>query len=663
MLSPYSNKLESLTRLSQIEKARLASADDRDIFLPQVGIDYAGFKRRVWKRYKPTPFHDLIDSYLTKIVEYLLTNGEQGINRLIVCMPPRYGKTENISRHFPAYVLGMMPDIPVISTSYGSTLAVKNGRSVRNLVKRSEYQEIFPHIKLDTARQAAAEWYIERYGGGLISAGIGGGITGHGGKLVIIDDPIKRRAEAESPTYREHLREWYKSDLYTRLEEPNAIILMMTRWHYDDLAGWLLGDNVDGWIELNLPALAIENDPLGRAVGEALWPAKHDRSKLFKIAAQMGEYAFASMFQQHPPQAKGALFDATKIGVLEYTPEYTQVVRFYDLAVTAKSRSSYTVGLKLGITADELLVVMHVWRAQKEIPDVHAAIKKNAELDGKSVKIQLEAEKGGIIETQYLLRDEAMRGFTIDAEPPEGDKYTRAGPVASRVNAGRVAMLPGDWNQAFLDELAMFPNGEWNDQVDALSGAYKMLSNPTKDLVFDNFSSAAVGTPVLALDEPVIWGARDGYSEGAGIGTESYQPRVVLAGQIAKGVLTVFHEQVTTGEGYPQTIAGLDKLSTLAPSEVYIGKADELFRSALWNKDYSTVSVAYPIAEAIRLVRNLLDSERLIIHEDCTYLIYEFEHFQNDMTEVAKSGEAVPLPVNNRALQALFNMAWQMRYD
>jgi len=171
------------------------------------------------------------------------------------------------------------------------------------------------------------------------------------------------------------------------------------------------------------------------------------------------------------------LFDATKIEVVDYVPECTQVVRFYDLAVTAKKTSDYTVGLKLGITADERPVILDVYRAQRELPDVQEAIVQNAQMDGVSVPFRLEAEKAGIVQLQFLLRDPRMRSFTLDAKAPEGDKYTRAAPVAARVNAGRVLMVKAAWNRALLDEIAVFPQGEHDDQVDALSGAYGMLES------------------------------------------------------------------------------------------------------------------------------------------------------------------------------------------
>lgn len=467
---------------AEIVRRTLTQLGVNDDNAPSLSLSFTAFKQRVWGKYSHTPFHELIDRELQQIITFLVSDGRQGHDRLIVSMPPRHGKSESISKYFPAYALGMMPDLRLIATSHTATLAWRNSRGVRSAIQTNQYRQIFPVVELSKERSAVDEWYLQHHDGGMRSAGVGGGLTGFGGRLVIIDDPIKSRHEAESLTYRDRLKAWYESDLYSRLEEPGAMIIVMTRWHHDDLVGWLLGENLDGWRYLSLPALAEVDDPLGREIGEALWPERYGKAVLEKRRLNMGPYAFESEYQQNPSQSKDALFDTGKIKILDAVPEVVESVRFYDLAVTARSRSSYTVGLKLGITSEELLVVMDVWRVQRELPDVQMGIIQNAMIDGPSVRIRLEAEKGGIVELQYLMREPSMRPFTIDSDPPQGDKYTRAGPVASRVNAGRLALVRGSWNRAFLNELSLFPSGPDDDQVDALSGAFKMLIQGTAKL-------------------------------------------------------------------------------------------------------------------------------------------------------------------------------------
>jgi predicted phage terminase large subunit-like protein len=296
----------------------------------------------------------------------------------------------------------------------------------------------------------------------------------------IIDDPIKNRQEANSPTYRNATWEWFTSTFFTRQEKDAGILVTLTRYHEDDLAGRILELAGDEWVVLNLPAIAEgvlhEGDP--RELGEALWPEKYNLNKLERIRSTIGEYEWGAQYQQSPLPPGGGLFDTLKItDIVDYVPECTQVVRFYDLAVTAKKTSDYTVGVKMGITSDERPVILDVFRAQKTMPEIQEAIVQNAILDGTAVRIRLEAEKAGIVQLAYLLRDSRMRPYTVDMKPPLGDKYTRATPFASRVNAGRIMMVKAGWNRAFLDELSVFTGkgDAHDDQVDACSGAYDML--------------------------------------------------------------------------------------------------------------------------------------------------------------------------------------------
>jgi predicted phage terminase large subunit-like protein len=442
-------------------------------------LTIAELARRTFPRWVQLPYQDMMDTYLMQVADYIATGGQSGIGRLMIFAPPRHGKSLKVSRVFPAWLMGHLPDTKLLLTGYNLKLPRGHSRWVRNAIDSDMYRTIFPSVRLAPDSSAADEWRIAGREGEGRAAGVGGGITGQGATLTIIDDPVKGRAEAESETMRERLHEWYGSDLISRVEEPGgAIVVMHTRWHVDDLAGWLLLNEKEDWTVLTFPALAEAGDQLGRAEGEALWPDRYTADWLAKRRAR-NEYEFYSLYQQAPRDRTGGLFDTAHIKVIDHAPECAQIVRFYDLAVTAKRKSDYTVGLKLGVTHDEQLVVLDIWRGQKELPDVQAAITQNAQIDGSKVRIRLEAEKAGIVGLQYLLRDPAMRPYTMDAVPPQGDKFTRAAPVASRVNAGRVSIVRAAWNRSFLDELAVFgPAAAHDDQVDALSGAYDMLSVP-----------------------------------------------------------------------------------------------------------------------------------------------------------------------------------------
>lgn len=409
------------------------------------------------------------------------------IRRLLVFMPPRHGKSELVSRRFPAYVLGRQPHAGIIACSYGADLASRMNRDVQRIIGADAYAALFPQTRLFSSNGRSAQaaylrnsdiFEIVNRRGFYRSAGVGGGITGMGCDFGIIDDPVKNRKEANSATFRNALWDWYTSTFYTRLEKDARILITLTRWHKDDLAGRLLdSSNAGDWTILSLPAIALDerqpDDP--RMAGEPLWINKFDLPTLSKIREQ-NLFEWEALYQQSPKPAGGGLFATAAIEIVDTPPVCRTVVRFYDLAVTEDRRADFSVGLKLGVTDDERFVVLDVWRAQKELPDVHEAIVQNARIDGYNVAIRLEAEKAGIVQLQFLLRDKRMRAYAMDAKAPYGDKYTRAAPVASRCSTGRVTLVRGAWNRAFIDELAMFPAAAHDDQVDALSGAYSMLA-------------------------------------------------------------------------------------------------------------------------------------------------------------------------------------------
>lgn len=439
-------------------------------------LDFAGFKHRFWRGYIETPFQAAIDALLMDVAAYILSGGEHGVGKAMIFMPPRHGKTLNISRMFPAWLLSLLPELQIITCSYAATLAYANSRATRSLVTSLAYQELFPATQVAGSKRV--DLWSTSSGGGVLAAGVLGGVTGHGARLIIVDDPHKSRHEVESSVYRGRVHEWFYSDLLTRLEEPGgAIIVMATRWNFDDLPGHLLNaDDGDEWRLLSLPALALDDDLLGREPGEALWPERYSAEWLQKRAEQMGSYIFESLYQQHPITREAALFDTTQIRIVDTVPECEKVVRFYDLAVSAKKTADYTAGVKLGKKRDGGYIVLDVYRRQAAPTATAEAIVTNAMRDGKDVAIRLEATNDAVVQLDFLLRDPRLSGFTIDAKRPEGDKYVRATPVASRVNGGTVELLRGSWNSTFLDELATFPAGRNDDMVDALSGGYDMLA-------------------------------------------------------------------------------------------------------------------------------------------------------------------------------------------
>lgn len=445
------------------------------------------FTRYTFPAFKVNWHHELLCSYLGRFV-----SGE--IKRLIISLPPRHTKSELVSRRLPAFIHGCNPNAEIMSASYGADLSRRFNRDIQRIIDSEPYKHVFPETQLSGANirtVAQGTWLrnadifeIVGHAGVYKNAGVGGALTGMGFNYGIIDDPVKDAKEANSATIRQSIWEWYTDVFWTRQAANAGILLTMTRWNMDDLAGRIIEmlqqDDSEKWVLLTLPAIMEDvankhpEDP--RDYGEPLWADRFSLDFLNKAKAQ-NAYSFAALYQQNPVPHGDTIFNTEQIEVIDYIPECTQTVRFYDLAVTEKKHSDYTVGLKMGITQTEDIIIPDMYRVQKTMPEVELGIAQNAAIDGKQTRIRLEAEKAGIVQLDYLLRRPDLRGYTLDKKAPVGDKYTRAQPFASRVNAGKVKIVRGAWNRAFLDELATFPMGAHDDIVDACSGAYDMLAN------------------------------------------------------------------------------------------------------------------------------------------------------------------------------------------
>jgi predicted phage terminase large subunit-like protein len=408
--------------------------------------------------------------YLVRIREHLdqLTAGQ--IKRLAIFVPPRHGKSALATIRYPVYRLSREPGLRVIIGCYNSLLAEKFSRQALRIARDSG-------VALDPARQQIHDWETTA-GGGMRAVGVGAGITGQGGGLVIIDDPVKSREEANSPTYRERVWDWYREDLYTRLEPDGAIVLIQTRWHEDDLAGRILAsEQADAWTVVNLPAEAEADDPLGREPGEPLCPARFDRTALADIRATLGTWAYTALYQQRPLPEGGGLFHRSWFTIVDAAPAHAKRIRYWDKAGTAGG-GDFSAGVKLAAAPDGQFYVEDVQRGQWSSWQRNQVMRQTAELDGKSVPIWVEQEpgSGGKESAEASIRN--LVGFNVHAEPATGDKTVRAGPLAAQTEAGNVKVVRGAWNAQYLDELCVFPHGKNDDQVDASSGAFNKLAAP-----------------------------------------------------------------------------------------------------------------------------------------------------------------------------------------
>jgi len=395
-------------------------------------------------------------------------------DRLMVQMPPGSAKSTYGSILFPAYFLGRHKKAQVIATAHTASLADYFGRHVRETL---EAHGGLLGVKIAEKSRGAAR-FATVAGGEYFAAGVRGPITGRRADLILIDDPIKSWAEAESQTYRDALYDWYRAELSARLKPRGRIVLMMARWHQDDLAGRLMAGE-RAWSCLTLPEIAGEGDALGRRPGEVLWPEWQDRDAVESRRLEVGERTFAAMYQQNPRPPEAALFKADNIKVLAEAPVLARTIRAWDLAASLPGPGrdpDYTVGLKLGVTTENRLIVLDVVRFQGSPAQVEARIDATARLDGAQTVVALPRDPGQAGAAQIAMLSRMLVGFQILASPETGTKEQRAGPAATQVDAGNLAIVAAPWNDSFLSEIRAFPDSRKDDQVDALSRAVNTLA-------------------------------------------------------------------------------------------------------------------------------------------------------------------------------------------
>lgn len=413
-------------------------------------------------------------SYIIDHIEQMLAGD---IDKLMIFMPPRHTKSETVTVRLPAYILENNGHDRVIVGAYNQTLVNKFSRKTRRIAQS--------RFELSKERTAVEDWETKE-GGGLRAVGVGGGVTGQGGNWIIIDDPVKNREEANSPTYREKCWDWYTDDLYTRLEPGGKLILIMTRWHEDDLAGRILASE-DGpnWTVINLPALAEANDPLGREEGEALCPERYTEADLLRIKRVMGA-SFQALYQQRPAAEEGEIFKREWWQYYREAPKLKWIMQSWDTAFKKGAENDYSVCTTWGCT-NTGFYLLDRWKEKVDYP----TLKKTAK--GMAAKwcprtILIEDKASG----QSLIQDlKTGTNLPIIAVPVDSDKITRAHAVTPTVEAGNV-YLPesAPWLQDYIDEHAVFPNGSHDDEVDSTTQFLNYVRRKG-EAAFKDFAEAA----------------------------------------------------------------------------------------------------------------------------------------------------------------------------
>jgi predicted phage terminase large subunit-like protein len=427
---------------------------------------------------KPARHHQLLIEKLEAV-----ERGE--IKRLMVFMPPGSAKSTYANRIFSAWYMGRNPGKLMITASHSAELAEYFGKKARKIAGSPEFRAVF-ETGLDPGNSAADQWALES-GSEYLATSVGGSITGRRADGCIIDDPVKGREEADSETIRRKTLEWYRSDVWTRLKPGAFVILIMTRWHELDLAGCLLADMVAGgeqWEVLSIPAIAMEDDPLGRAKGEPLWQ-EWFTPEMFE-EARRDKRKWSSLYQQQPAPDDGDYFqrDWIRWYSKDQTPRHMRIYGASDYA-TKEGKGDYTVHGVFGVDPNDDIYVLDWWREQTTsdvwIETFLDLMKQYEPIAWAEEKGQIMAALGPFIDKRQ--RERRIYGHRVQYASA-ADKPTRARSIQARM-AMRKVYFPADapWVDSLVTEMLQFPVGKNDDQVDVLSMVGRMLNDMARGSV------------------------------------------------------------------------------------------------------------------------------------------------------------------------------------
>lgn len=357
------------------------------------------FTTYTYPQYRPEPFHEQLASHLESVL-----HGD--IKRLMIFAPPQHGKSELVSVRFPAYFLAKKHNIPIILASYGATLAWEKRASIEDIIYGGDYYNLFPEMFMRSpkGRRSGRKYLIKYPNSKIYAAGVRGAITGRGGGLGIIDDPVKDWRDAYSKTIRNATWDWWKGTFRSRIWANGRIIIVMTRWHEDDLAGRILNESGQKWTVIRYPAIAespaeredietkyfsnsrinhiYKGDPLDRQKDEPLCPGRYPIESLLDIQNDVGPRAWTSEYQGVPRPLEGNLVQQQWVHLVDDFPkdEIVQYVRYWDKAGT-EGGGAKTAGLLMGMTKQKTYYVIDVITGQWSVYQREEIIKNTAKKD------------------------------------------------------------------------------------------------------------------------------------------------------------------------------------------------------------------------------------------------------------------------------------------
>ena len=408
--------------------------------------------------------------------------------RLALMAPPQHGKSWTAT-DFVAWVAGNNPDWKTIFASYSADLGVRTNLDLQRIILSPRYRQVFGLTRIGEPGWQCNTELIEYagYAGSFRNTTVLGPINGMELHLGVIDDPVKGRAEAHSAVVRDRTWNWFADDFCSRFAANGALLIIMTRWHVDDLLGRFIERFKDVRV-LRYPALAEKHERYRRE-GEPLFPQLKPLDFLLERRKMLSEASWESIYQQHPIVVGGGMFPIEKLSTLTFFDrgKIRRSVRYWDKAGTASEDAAYTAGVLMHMLHDGTFVIEHVVRGQWSALEREEQIKAWAKRDRASIKgsyeigVEQEPGSGGKESAEATIRN--LAGFKVYADRVTGSKEVRAEPFAAQVQGGNVLLCAGAWQADLLDEMESFPASRFKDQVDACSGAFNRLTQgPTYSL-------------------------------------------------------------------------------------------------------------------------------------------------------------------------------------
>lgn len=416
--------------------------------------------------------------YLQYVGDAIADAVYSGGGNILVSLPVRHGKSELLDVWTPCWFETVYPDRNVILTSYSGELAESFSRRARNTLRE------IGTVPIAEDSQSASRWHTA-YGGSMVAVGVGGTITGRGGHLILVDDPIKDSEEADSETIQRKQIDWFDSTLWTRREPGCVVVVLMARWHEADLYGYLKTDpkHAGKWREIRLPAMAEDNDPLGRKPGVALCPARYDARALLEIKSAIQPRWWQALYQQSPTSAEGAEIKRSWWRWFDELPIKRELMDFvvasWDCAFRDTDGSDYVVGQVWGCYGTYRYLLDQVHERMDFVTTVNAVAAMYERWKPNATLIEAKANGDAVINVLS-----ATVAGIVPVEP-QGGKEARVRACSPQIQAGNVYLPRTPWAAELVEEAAAFPLGKHDDMVDATSQALNWLLHHRQEHVTD----------------------------------------------------------------------------------------------------------------------------------------------------------------------------------